>query len=306
MCADARLLALIIIATPALVGAKPTSGLWVEHVGKAKPVAAKPASNRQKARFASPKAEHPDDPADTPSEGPVYREESAKLLGFSRNEAFAAIAVTVRESRAGRTTSYEVIRLLDTATDRVAETFRQGPPSSAPEWQAARPAEAWAAVATRSELRSHRLNMEKSSIRMAIDPGDKVRAESNKMRILIRGEAGGALGMTPVVRLYDQRNVWLGAMRVGATPGRTITAEVEAFHSLTGMHVAVIARYTSTAGFSEKKTDVVRVFAMPGDPIGTTTIGSFNMTAASEAIGERKFDELNPGFEEAFDKFGKD
>ncbi|MEZ0312400.1 MAG: hypothetical protein ACAI38_11550 [Myxococcota bacterium] len=289
------------------MGAKPTPTLWVEHVGgKPKPTAAKPSANRHKMRFASPKGELPEHPADQPGEGPAYREEAAKLLGFSRNEAIAAVQVTVREIRAGRGTSYEVIRLLDTTSDRVVETFRHGAPSSAPEWQAARPTEAWNVLASRSELASHRLNMEKSNIRMAIDPGDKVRAESNKTRILIRGETGGALGMTPVVRLYDQRNVWLGAMRVAATPGRAITAEVEAFHSRTGMHVAVIAHYTSTAGFSEKKTDVVRVFAMPGDPIGTTTIGGFNMTLASEAIGERKFDELNPGFEEAFDKFGKD
>ena len=104
MCAGARLLALLIVATPSLVGAKPTSALWVEHVGaQAKPTAAKPSANRQKTRFASPKAETRDEPADRPTGGPAAREESVKLLGFSRNEAIAAVQVTVRETRAGRT-----------------------------------------------------------------------------------------------------------------------------------------------------------------------------------------------------------
>lgn len=254
----------------------------------------------------SPKGEMPEDPADMPIEGPGNREESIKLLGFSRSEAMAAVHVTVRETRGGRTTSYELIRVLSTQTDQVVDTFRQGAPSSSMEWQSARPAEAWNVMASRSQLGSHRLFMDKSSIRMAIDPTDKVRAEANKMRILITTELGGGLGMTPVVRLYDGRNIWLSPMRVPATPGRIITAEVEGFHSSTGMHIAVITHYTSRAGFSEKKTDVVRVFAMPGDPIGTTTIGSLNMTTASESIGERRFNELNPEFIEEFKKWGRD
>lgn len=304
MCAAARLLIILIIATPALVGAKPTP-MWVESVGQSKPAPAQTTDSRSKVRFASPKAEaHVD--ADVPGEAIANRSESAKLLGFSRNEAMAAVLVTVRESRNGYTSTYEVVRVLSTSTDQVVDTFRHGAPSNAPEWQSARPAEAWKVLAARSELYSHRLAMDKSALRMSIDPGDKVTAESNKTRILLKGVPGGALGMTPVARLYDGRRVDLTPMRVGATPGRTITAEVESFHSRTGMHIAVIAHYTSNAGPSEKKTTVVRLFEMPGDPIGTTTIGSFNMTFASEVIGERKFDELNPGFEKEFDVFAKD
>lgn len=310
----ASVLAIFVSMTPTRVGARPTSSapakpastLWVEHVGKTASPAARRGQNRPSPRFVSPKGDLPYDAADMPAEGPVIREETVRLLGFSRNETTAAVHVTVRETRGGRATGYELVRIVATATDQVLETFRQGPPSQAPEWQAARPAEAWDSMAPRAELYSHRLDMSKSSIRMAVDETDKVSAESNKMRILIKGVPGGALGMTPVARLYDGRRIWLSPMRVPATPSRTITAEVEGFHSRTGMHIALVTHYTSSAGFSEKKTDVMRFFEMPGDPIGTTTIGSFEMTTASEVIGERRFGELNPEFKEEFIRFGRD
>ncbi len=304
MCAAARLLVILIVATPVVVGAKPTSALWVESVGKSKPVESKTTGGRSKVRFVSPKAG--DDDVDVPGEGVANREESVKLLGFSRNEAMAAVLVTVRETRNGHTSSYEVVRVLSTATDQVVETFRSGAPSHAPEWQSARPADAWATLAARSGLYSQRFAMERGPLRLAIDPGDKVTAESNRTRVLIKGVPGGALGMTPIARLYDGRRVELSPMRVGATPGRTITAEIEGFHSRTGMHIAVIAHYTSNAGPSEKKTTVVRVFAMPGDPIASITIGSVNMTLASEVIGERRFGELNPDFKEEFIRYGRE
>ncbi len=112
--------------------------------------------------------------------------------------------------------------------------------------------------------------------------------------------------MTPVVRLYDGQQVYLGRMRVDGAPGRTLTAKVEAFHSSTGLHVAVLVHYLSRTAVTDSETDVGRVFTLPGDPLGTTEIGAFNMTTASEVIGEKRFGELNPGFEEPYIKYGRD
>jgi hypothetical protein len=71
------------------------------------------------------------------------------------------------------------------------------------------------------------------------------------------------------------------------------------------MHIAVIVHYSSSGG-SGMKNDVARVYTMPGDPIGVTSIGAFNMTLADEKIGERVFGDLHPDFKEEFVRWGKD
>lgn len=236
---------------------------------------------------------------------PVEISEKSRFLGFSSGgEGFAAFEIEVTQYKGALERRYQVIRIVSSQTEDVVSVFRAGRPSPAPEWQKAR--SGWETYRARQGFSFKKLDLSKSAFRLAIDQGDHVRSEATKQHIVVNGVEGSGIGMTPVVRLYDGRREYLGAMRVEGVPGRSLSAEVEVFHSSTGMHIAVLVHYRSSTATMDAATDIGRVFTMPGDPLGTTEIGALNMTAASEVIGERRFSELDPGFEEPFIKWGRD
>jgi hypothetical protein len=296
----AIVLGFVAFTVAAEVRAKPTSRLWVDVNGTPKaPKSAKPGKTYSPAVSAE---------ADIPVavQRSVDHLEKVQFLGFSAGgEALAAFAVTVSEFRGtAYLGSYDVVRIVSTATEDVVGTFRAGAGSNAPEWRAARGG--WETYRRAHGFSSKKLDVSKSAFRLAVDVGDRVTAEATKQHITVKATTGSGLGMTPVVRLYDGQQVYLGRMRVDGTPGRTLTAEVEAYHSGSGLHVAVLVHYTSTTAVTDSQTDIGRVFSLPGLPLGTTEIGAFNMTTASEIIGEDRFGKLNPGFEEPYVKWGRD
>lgn len=229
------------------------------------------------------------------------RQEDATFLGFSPSETLAAFAVTVHGS--GR--PFRLIRLLDTRTDKVIDTFQDGEPSADPEWSKAKPYTAWIALQARGELAMKRLDVSKAVFRLAVDPGDRASAKAEKERITITGKVGHGLHTTPVVRLWNGTYAWLAETRINGSPGRTLKADVEVFHSETGMRIAVVTRYTSDESAAVRTTDVVRVFELT-DPLATHSVGSLNIAHTADMIGERLFKQLHPEAKEMYDRYGRD
>ncbi len=325
MRAGAVFAAIIALILPTMVAAK-GSALWVESVGSSssKKVAARPKGRQlpPKNDFSLPQRnEYYTAPREaTPPPVPADREETLEFLGFTANESAAAYKVKVIENAGARSNAYEVIRLLSTQNEQVVATFRQGEPSAAAEWQAAKPESTWTAYQSRARLWMYRVHLSRHIFRVALAPGDKLADSlSTKKCITITGAEGSGLGLTPHIRLYDGRIEEMAPLpRANGTPGQTVGIVLTAYHSNTGMHVAVVASYSGQAGRTKvgqqpmcgslavHTTDLTRIYAMPGDPIGTTTIGSFNMTLASEKLGEQYFKELHPDFKAEFEHFGRD
>ncbi|MBC7792717.1 MAG: hypothetical protein H7Z43_03335 [Clostridia bacterium] len=229
-------------------------------------------------------------------------QESTTFLGFSQNEALAAFVVTVSEADR----PFRIIRLISTSTNQVVDTFRSSEPSSALEWQKAKSSRAWESLQSRTPFAFQRIDLSKPVFRLALDPKDQASAKAEKMKIILTGKEGSGLHTTPVVRTWYGKNIWLGETRVAGVPGRTLKLELEAYHSPTGMHVAVLAHYTSIDQHEERATDVARVFQMPGDPIAVNTIGQENVDDISDKIGERLFKKLHPDLAESYDRFARE
>jgi hypothetical protein len=323
MRAGASFIAIITLILPTVVAAKPSS-LWVESVGTPpKKVAARPKSRPLPPRndFTLPQRSELYAPRETPSPAvSAGHEETIEFLGFNANESAAAFKVKVIESTGAKTRAYEVIRLVSTQNEQTVATFQQGAPSPAGEWQAAKPETMCSAYAARANLWMCSIHHARHIFRVAIDPRDKVADSlSTKKCITITGAEGSGLGMTPVIRLYDGRIVPFDPLpRANGQRGQSAGVVLTAYHSHTGMHVAVVASYSGKNGGSTTgeqpqcgslgahTTDMTRIYAMPQVPVGTITIGSFNMTATSEKLGEQYFGELHPEFKEEFKRLGRD
>lgn len=230
------------------------------------------------------------------------RQEDVTFLGFSENESLAAFAVTVH----GASGTFDLVRVVSTKTDQLVGVYRGDGVSFDPEWKAAKPYEAWMLVQARSGFSSTRIDVSKAVFRIALGDNDKVTAKAEKTKITLTGARGSGLHTTPVVRLWDGRNVRLGETRIGGTPGRSLTAEIEAFHSKSGLHIAMLTRYTSIEPSTVRTTDVGRVFTMPNEAIGVSTMTREDISNVADRRAEGLYKILHPEAKELYDQYGRE
>lgn len=255
-----------------------------------------------------------------PSEAPRERLE---FIGFAEDEQTAAWRVEVEQPQPGRKVDrYTVIRIINTKSGdptghiRVGKIRRfesSGRPDRGvlpdqlsaenPMWLNALPHSTWRKAKREVRFTFKRLDASKGVVRLMPDDDSFMTLKVSRRALRLESDPGSPVGLTPVARLYDGKEIPLRRIRVRGQPHRVVTVRIQFFHSRSGLHVASKVHLVSTTPGLENETDVAYVHRMPGSPLATIGIGTMNLMGANFQVAEKLYGEMHPEMKDAYKQY---
>ncbi len=245
--------------------------------------------------------------------------QSIEFLGFSRNEAIAAYRVAIHHERdGGLADRYALVCVISMEQGDVAAVFRdssiervdaRGKRVSVarslllednPLYAEAEAAESWRRLRARAGLRSRKLPMDESIVRLQPHNDVRLAAEAKKDAIELSAETGSPVGFTTVIRSVDADHRAGRSYRVEGAPGERISGRVTAYHSPSGYSVAVLAEFTVGGA---TKLSQIGVHRLEESPVGTYRIGTHTLALENLRMGEAYFKNVHPESRGDFDRF---
>ncbi len=226
------------------------------------------------------------------------------FVGFSKDESAAAWRVAIERHQAnGAVDSFTLIHLVAVETNQPLATFRGSPiqrtrdgrrvrararrlEGDNPDYEGAATLADWKRVKRKGRFAFKPLKIDDATLRFLPDEDLDMEMERTRESLNALGQVGEPVGYRPMVRTLGGDHVSLGHVREAGQPGTRIEAAVLAFHSKTGLTIAVLNRFSTTG--DDTPSWSTRILALH-EPVGTTDIGAMRLALSSLQLAERDY-----------------